>query len=261
MIPKIHSTHRPKVIFSLIILASFVFVILIFNPLKEAVQHEPLPDFSSISDTSERKAAFFNFLRPYIDEANAGIERDREYLVELMDRFEQTRLNRRDLRWLEETSERYGIEFSPDDKPDSAMLENLDLRIGKIPASLALAQAALESGWGTSRFAREGNNLFGIWCYEPGCGIVPARRPAGRTYEVARYATPRESFEAYIANLNTNEAYRPLWEIRRALRRAGEVPKGVDLAEGLVKYSQERWTYVQKVQSLIQSNQLELAME
>ena len=216
-----------------------------------------MPDFQDIDDISERKAAFFSFLEPFSEDANRAIRRDRARLLAAERRFLNGPLGRREIRWLRQQMEAYGIEADPDAPLDGEALEKLELRMDIIPPSLALAQAALESGWGTSRFAQQGNNLFGIWCYEPGCGIVPERRPAGATYEVKSYPTPRQSFEDYMRNLNSNAAYRSLWLIREQRRLNGEPITGYALAEGLYRYSQEEWAYVSKVQNLILNNNLE----
>jgi Bax protein len=218
---------------------------------------EPLPDFAAIDDINARKAAFFSFLEPHIEAANARIQADRDRLEALRDQLDAAPLNRRDVVWLRRLAERHRVELDPDTLPGSAAVDALLLRVDAIPPSLALAQAALESGWGTSRFARMGNNLFGIWCYTPGCGMVPKRRPAGATYEVARYRSPSECFLAYIQLLNSNPAYRSLWEIRRQLRADGEPLSGLDLAAGLLSYSEEGERYIAKVRRVIRSNGLQ----
>lgn len=215
-----------------------------------------LPDFSKIDDTKERKEAFFSFLGPYIEEANAGILASRKRLQAARDHLGTGRLNRRESRWVRHLASRYELELDADADITRDLLDGLLLRVDIIPPSMALAQAALESGWGTSRFAQQGNNLFGIWCYEPGCGIVPRRRPAGASHEVKAYRSPRQSFEDYISNLNTNRAYESLWRLRADARGDGTKLTGVYLADGLYRYSREGWTYVGKVQRMIRSNKL-----
>lgn len=215
-----------------------------------------LPDFSSIDDIEARKTAFFSYLEPFIDQTNRQILRQRERLELLDRRIADGPLGRRNVRWAREMAANYGLEFAQDEEITAGMLDRLRLRMDIIPPSLALAQAALESGWGTSRFAREGNNLYGIWCYEPGCGIIPKHRPDGATYEVASYRSPRGSFDSYVRNLNSNPAYEYLWQVRRQLRLDGRVPSGLELADGLFRYSQEQWTYVDKVKTVIRSNDL-----
>jgi len=235
------------------LLALILLVWLIFGLTGE--RSVELPDFAAIEDARERKKQFFAFLLPFAEEANETALAQRKVVLDLQKKREKRgSLSKRDLRILNELLVEY--EFEPIEQVGERTFHDLLSRIDIIPPSLALAQAALESGWGTSRFAKQGNNLFGIWCYEPGCGLVPKRRPPGKTYEVKSYPTPAESFADYIKNLNTNKAYASMRAIRRALRRNDAKLTGFDLAEGLERYSQERWLYVQKVQDLIRSNQI-----
>jgi len=217
----------------------------------------PLPDFAAIESVAERKAAFFAYLLPFASEANAAILRERARAEALLARLDRRgRLKGRSLRMFRRLARAYGFEEAAEKEPSRQALVDLLSRIDVIPPSLALAQAALESGWGSSRFAREGNNLFGIWCYEPGCGLVPRRRPPGATHEVKRYESPLDCFQDYIRNLNTNDAYVSMRILRRELRSRGRPLTGLDLAPGLERYSQEGWAYVDKVQSLIHANDL-----
>lgn len=219
--------------------------------------HRSLPDFSAIEDRDERKAAFFDFLDPYIEEANADLLAKRGRLHGIQRLHRSGNLNSRDRRWFRQVAAEVGVEVEDGALPSADQLEAVDLRLDIIPPSMALAQAALESGWGTSRFAREGNNLFGMWCYVPGCGIVPKRRPAGATYEVTKYRSARESFAAYMRNLNSNTAYASLWALRKDSRDAGEPLQGLVLADGLYRYSEEGWLYINKVKGVIRANQLQ----
>ncbi len=225
--------------------------------LLRSAWHQPLPDFAAIEDVEERKAAFFSFLEPFVEEANASLLESRERLRHMRQNLQRGRLNRRDLRWVSNLAIKSSLDLPHDGMPSQELIDELLLRMDVIPPSLALAQAALESAWGTSRFARQGNNLFGIWCYEPGCGIVPLYRPASATYEVARYRSPRDSFLAYMEILNTNPAYRSLWILRENARANGEILTGATLAAGLRLYSQERERYIGKIRNLIQVNQLD----
>ena len=218
--------------------------------------HRSLPNFREISNVEERKVAFFAFLEPYVEDANVEILNQRERLDSISRRLGSSPLNKRDQRWIRRLAGVYGIDLEEEEPVDAELLDRLWARVDIIPPSLALAQAALESGWGTSRFARRGNNLFGIWCFTPGCGIVPVRRPAGATYEVKAYRSPRESFEDYLRNLNTNRSYESLWQLRESLREAGEPVTGSGLVDGLFRYSEEGWDYVRKVRRVIESNNL-----
>ncbi len=223
----------------------------------ERVSRKPvtLPDFSKVVDIAERKKAFFDFLVPFIESSNREVLRLREEVLDLQEVFEKKgALSNRELDRLREIELSY--KFNPDDGVDALTFRDVLARVDIIPPSLALAQAALESAWGTSRFATKGNNLYGIWCYEPGCGMIPRRRPAGKTYEVQSFSNPRECFDAYIYNLNTNSVYGSMRAIRRALRRSDATITGYELAVGMTRYSQEGYVYVGKVQSLISSNRL-----
>jgi Bax protein len=241
-----------------ILLFSFIFALVLIMTFRPFHLLQPrLPNFTRIHDTGEKKAKFFAFLQPYIRDANAEIGRKRSTLLMVESRVRQGILNKRDNVWLHRIAREFGLMLDPHVPLTPEDLEVLLLRVDRIPPSLALAQAALESGWGTSRFARKGNNLFGKWCYEPGCGIVPRDRPAGATYELQHYRSPMESFADYIRNLNSNPAYESLWLIRAESRLAGEEATGIELADGIFRYSEEGWLYISKVKGVIRSNGLE----
>mgnify|MGYP002064425563 CR=1 FL=1 len=103
---------------------------------------------------------------------------------------------------------------------ETALLAELRRRVDTVPIRLALAQAAKESGWGTSRFARKGNNFFGQWCYDEGCGLVPRARGEGRSHEVRAFDSPGDSVASYLRNINTHHGYRELRHARAGLRAA-----------------------------------------
>lgn len=150
------------------------------------------------------------------------------------------------------TARDYGVEMSDvaDTKAWNALLERVD----EVPLRLVLAQSANESSWGNSRFAREGYNFFGQWCFTKGCGIVPSRRTPGLTHEVAKFASVNESVAAYLKNINTGRVYAGLRRIPADKRRAGEQPTAHDLAGGLVKYSERGDAYVKEIRAMIRVN-------
>lgn len=214
-----------------------------------------MPEFGAIEDLSARKAAFFEYLAPFAIEANERIAEEREEIERLRARWKSRgHLKDRELDRLNEHLQRYALDAV--DEATEETFRDLLSRADIVPPSMALAQAAIESGWGTSRFAQEGNNLYGTQCYEPGCGIVPKRRPKGRKFEVRKYRSPRESFEDYIHNLNTHSAYLSMRAIRRELRAREEALTGETLARGLERYSELGWKYVSRVQGVIGSNRL-----
>jgi Bax protein len=210
---------------------------------------EPLPDFRQYAAGEERKQAFFDYMTPVIEASNARILALRERLQTI----DPNAISGGDKRWLDALSERYDVVAEdPEER-----IQKLLLRVDVVPVSLALAQAAKESAWGTSRFAREGNNLFGEWCFSKGCGLVPSKRTAGRTHEVRAFKSPGESIDSYLLNLNTHPAYREMRLIRKSLRENDSDILGRKLAQGLARYSERGEIYVTEVQNLIASNDLE----
>jgi len=225
-----------------------------------ALLPDPLPDFSGL-DAPERKDAFFDYLDPIVTDINDRVRAERAFVREIIAK----RNAGTELSWLE----RLGIdalakqyEVVDDDAIDAdahvdAVLETLNRRIGVIPSSLALIQAAKESGWGTSRFATEGNNLFGQRCYERGCGIAPRGRPANAGFGLARFGSVEESVASYARNLNTHPKYEAFRELRAMLRAGNEAVRGLDLAQGLLSYSERGQIYVEEIKSMIRQNGLE----
>ena len=139
---------------------------------------------------------------------------------------------------------------------DAELIDLLLTRVDLLPPSLALAQAANESAWGQSRFARQANNLYGQWCFRAGCGLVPKSRPEGMNHEVASYPSWQQSVAAYFLNLNSHPAYQPLRDIRAQLREQNLPLDGELLAVGLEKYSARGAVYVDSLQKIIRANNL-----
>jgi len=211
---------------------------------------DPLPDFSTYRDTTEKKAAFFSFLYPRIVLANSRILLERSYLMRLEQRSELTSTEKQ---WLDDQAKSLKIEAATGSPEQFALLKK---RLDVIPPSLVLAQAANESAWGTSRFARKGNNLFGQWCFSKGCGLVPKNRVEGASHEVAKFASPYRSIRAYIQNLNRHETYQTLRDIRIRDRRSDDPLSGLEMAEGLLGYSERGEEYVKEIRSMIHYNNL-----
>jgi len=214
---------------------------------------EPLPDFKAIEQVAERKQAFFGFLAPMVRHANEHIRQERARLLKIAEAAEAgTDPGWFDSRWLAQASKKYEVSWDSD-KP-LAGIDLLRRRIDVVPVPLALVQAATESGWGRSRFAVEGNNLFGHWCYQTGCGIVPSNRVPGAIHEVAAFESVQESVNRYIWNLNTHDAYQPVREIRAALRQSEQPISALALADGLTRYSERRGEYVEEIKTVIRVN-------
>ena len=211
------------------------------------------PNFSKFDAGDKRKQAFIDYFVPLIKATNAAILKDRESALEL--RNSSADLGFLERRSLHSLAESYALqEF---DEENTQHWKELLKRVNTVPPSLALAQGANESAWGTSRFAQEGNNYFGQWCFQPGCGLVPKSRTAGKTHEVAKFSSPAQSVQAYIDNLNQNSAYESLRSLRAQRTEKTGSYSGIELADGLLKYSERGQEYVVEIQNMIRINQLE----
>ena len=212
-----------------------------------------LPDFTNYQDVQAKKLDFFEFLLPLVDDEN-------ERLLDLRTRlsyiYEHVRWDREidleDRHWLADVIEEFRI---PETDVHSEEFWEIALqRVDAVPDHLVLAQAANESAWGTSRFAREGNNLFGQWCFRQGCGLVPNSRPEGASYEVAKFDSVSESVGSYMHNLNTGRTYQELREIRASARTRGDEPDPLAMAGGLMSYSERGEEYILELRSMIRYN-------
>jgi len=211
-------------------------------------------DLSETPNIKVKKRTFFMGLLPMVLIANQEIRKEREEVLRIIARHRARQLKAGDYRRIDEIMERYGLRGRP--LTDHRIRSSLLRRVDTIPPSLVLAQAANESAWGTSRFAQQGNNLFGEWTFKPGSGIVPAGRPEGATYEVRRFSSLFESIRSYMNNLNRHNAYRHLRSIREKLRQAGKPVTGIALAKGLMQYSERGEEYIQEIQTMIRQNKL-----
>ncbi len=228
------------------------------------------PDFSLVSDVDARKRQFFDYIEAYANAENQRISETRHELL----LFNSVLRNGHPLSTLEHMAllniaEDYRLEQGVgqteeldsvlDD--DAALVEALLLRVDEIPVSLALAQAANESAWGTSRFAVDGNNLFGEWCYVEGCGFVPYERANDASHEVRRFETIAGAVSAYFHNLNTHPSYVLFRRMRARMREQERSLDPIQLAYGLGSYSQRGDSYIDELQTIIQQNDLHLRDE
>jgi len=216
---------------------------------------EDLPDFEGIKDTDERKAAFIAHLVPMVEEANREVAQSRTKLLAIGTAMESgTTVTSVQQNFVKALARSHGIDEV--EVVDRTLVANLLKRVDSLPVSLVVAQAAIESGWGTSRFTRHGNNLFGMRDYDSGAGLVPRERPAGETFEVAVFPTPCDCLRAYLRNINTHEGYAELRELRARLRAGGGRVTGERLSAGLLNYSERGADYVELVRSVISGNEL-----
>lgn len=218
------------------------------------IEEKPLPNFARFYDTKMRKRLFFEFMRPIIEEENARVLKQRKQLLRLFEKLARGReLSILDIRIFKRFAKLYFV--NPGDYNADVLWEELKRRIDIVPIELALAQSANESAWGRSRFAIEGNSMFGQWTFsKKRAGMIPRKRNPGDVHTVAKYQNVRASVKSYIKNLNTHSAYVAFRMLRSKARAEGLEPGGHALAPGLINYSERREAYVHDIQAIIKTN-------
>ena len=207
-------------------------------------------DMRRIRAAKERKKLFLLSVLPLILRVNDEIWAERKKLIKLKKLVNnRVKLSAEDRLWLAVMENRY--------KVTRGDLGALELGMDIIPPSLALAQAAEESGWGTSRFVVEGNALFGQWTDSSKSGIIPLGRVINRNYRIKAFRTLLDGVRAYARNLNTHKAYRSFRAGRSELRRSGKILSGQKLSLHLASYSERGENYIRSLQKIITSNSLE----
>jgi len=199
---------------------------------------------------SQKKLNFFNMMMPHIKVANTEVLEQRQQLLVLQ---QQKSFSPSDLEFLNKMAKTYRAKESNDPQE---VIKQLLFKVNTIPPSLILAQAANESAWGTSRFAKEANNYFGQWCFSKGCGIVPANRNAGAKHEVAKFDSVLGSVKGYIKNLNRHFGYQELRQLRQNAIDNNQPYSGITLAPGLIRYSERGEEYVKEITAMIRYNKL-----
>ena len=211
-----------------------------------------------MASVADKKRLFFRVLGPIVLRINELIAADRARARTITSKLQTGEgVSIEDQAWLAELAVRYKVSDGPDDPINPDDYVELLTRVDIIPLSLALAQAASESGWGTSRFAREGNALFGQWTW--GKGMTPAEQRADTLgdYRVAAFESTALSAYSYALNLNTSNAYRDLRLKRADLRRQNLRLSGTALADTLLRYSERGQEYVDDLKGIIRVNRLD----
>ena len=201
-------------------------------------------DLESIQSTKLKKETFIQIVLPLVVAENERILEDREKLKLLNDKKYTTDLEKQ---WLRQKLLEYKVK-----KGD---LKELLVRIDIIPTSIALAQAAKESGWGTSRFALEGNAIYGQWTWS-GQGIAPLERDSNKNHKILKFPILRASVKAYKNNLNTHKSYKAFRDKRFQLRDKNRKIRGLDLTETLKNYAQTGSEYTKILNQIITQNRL-----
>jgi len=201
-------------------------------------------EIKMIENAKKRKDFFIQIVLPLIIKENNNIRLDRKTLFNIINKNNNTV---KEKKWLEKKYKQYGV--------SSKDLSTLKIRMDEIPVSLAIAQAAKETGWGTSRFAQEGNALFGQWTWS-GEGLKPKDAEEGQGHKVMKFNVLQASVRAYQRNLNTHSTYRDFRKARAELRDQGKLLDSMELSKYLNKYAETGNQYVEVLQKIIKQNKL-----
>ncbi len=215
------------------------------NKLVKPVALDSFPrEIKMIENTKKRKEFFIQIVLPLILQENNNIKLDRKRLFSIINKSNNTNLEKK---WLNKKYKQYGI--------PSKDLTILKIRMDEIPVSLALAQAAKETGWGTSRFAQEGNALFGQWTWS-GEGLKPKEADENEGHKVMKFNVLQASVRAYQRNLNTHKTYKEFRLVRAQLRDEGKPLDSIILANYLDEYAETGQEYVKIIRKIIVQNNL-----
>ena len=201
-------------------------------------------EIKMIENVKKRKEFFIQIVLPLIIQENNNIRLDRKTLFDIINKNNNTNSEKK---WLENKYKQYGV--------NSRDLSVLKIRMDEIPTSLAIAQAAKETGWGTSRFAQEGNALFGQWTWS-GEGIKPAAAGNDTTHKVMKFKVLQASVKAYQRNLNTHSSYRGFRSTRAEFRDDKKKLDSLVLIKHLDKYAETGNKYVKTLEQIIRQNKL-----
>ena len=215
------------------------------NKLVKPISLTLLPnEIKKIENTNKRKNLFIQIILPLIIKENNSIKLDRKKLFSVLNKNKNSRAEKS---WLNLKFKQYGV-VNKD-------LSTLKIRMDEVPVSMAIAQAAKETGWGTSRFAQEGNALFGQWTWS-GEGIKPSDADNDSTHKVMKFKVLQASVKAYQRNLNTHSTYKNFRSARAELRDEGKKLDSMILTEYLDKYAETGKEYVRILQQIIKQNDL-----
>jgi Bax protein len=201
-------------------------------------------EIKNIGSSKKRKDMFIKIVLPLIVKENNKIRVDRKRLFTILNKNSNTEIEKK---WLEKKYKQYGVR-----KND---LSTLKVRMDEIPVSLAIAQAAKETGWGTSRFALKGNALFGQWTWS-GEGLKPKNADEGKDHKVMKFHSLQLSVRAYLRNLNTHSTYKNLRKARTELRNLNKSLDSLILSKHLDKYAETGSQYIEVLQKIIEQNNL-----
>ena len=218
-----------------------------FKPIKHSLNYKTfslLVDLDEIQSVQLKKETFIKIVLPLVVAENEKILADRVKLKKITSRKMTTDEEKQ---WLRQKFLEYKVK--------KGNVEELKTKMDIIPASIALAQAAKESGWGTSRFALEGNAIFGQWTWN-GQGIEPLLKDKSKNHKILRFPILRASVKAYQNNLNTHKSYAQFREKRNNLREKNKKINGLKLTKTLTNYAQTGNEYTKILSQIIIQNRL-----
>jgi Bax protein len=210
-------------------------------------------DFDQLQDVKLKKKLFYLITLPIIHESNRLILEDREMIINIEKKFLRKTLNENEVNETVRLAVKYKLDYST---IDLKLFRDLKQRINIIPVSLALAQAIVESGWGQSRFALEGNALYGQWTTNEQKGIIPEDRDEDKTHAVRKFENLQQSVQAYMHNINTHRAYYSFRVVRRIAERVQYTDPISAKVKFLAAYAEIGQEYVDKLELIIESNKL-----
>ncbi len=212
-------------------------------------------DLAEGDSTWDRKSDFFRVMLPLVLAGNEKIMADRKRLEKFAGQvLSGGNLYAVNKSWVISLAAEYGLD---DFDPKNGDWQELLRRVDTVPVSLALAQAALESGWGTSRFAQQGNAVFGQVSWRPGSGLIQTGRDPDANYEVRSFSTLSDCVNAYLHNLNTHRLYAKFRNQRANVQARGQVPSGAELIKYLDRYSVLGKKYTDEIRGIIETNLLQ----
>jgi Bax protein len=206
------------------------------------------PDFGETLSANKRRELFLRALLPIVLIENQRLREQRKLATWLLEN--KLPQNSPFRGWLKKLAVKLRVRG---DLNQPKVRQRILVRLDEIPTALALAQAAIETGWGTSRFALEGNSLFGQWTFVKANGLTPENRDSEATHLVASFPDLRASVRAYMRNLNTSNAYHEFRSARAKARAQGEPLRAYDLASHIHRYSQRGETYTDEIRQIIRS--------
>jgi len=227
------------------------FLVSIFLISLVSLNAKGLPkEYYKIKDIKQSKQYFFDYMYQLIKNENINILNERALVQRLLSsNLLAIDFNSQAFKQLLEIKKKYRVS-------NLYSINEYNKKIDIVPPAMAIAQGAVESGWGKSRFIKEANNIFGHWTYNPKIGMMPEQRAPGATHFIRVFKTMQDSISAYMLNLNRNRAYKEFQDKRYELRQKGIKPDGLILSQTMLKYSGIGHDYLGILKQVINKNKL-----